>query len=219
MRASAVKFCGITNLNDLNAAIKVGVDAIGLVFYPPSPRAVDIQQAQSLAKAVPAFTTVVALVVNIDVIDLTQLAEQVPFDVIQFHGDESPQQCQMLAHQVNKRWIKAIRVTKDHTAAELSHMIDELHECGASGVLLDAYHPDKFGGTGEQFDWQIIPTHTTLPIILAGGLTPDNVSEAARHLAIYGVDVSGGIERHKGQKDSDKMCAFMKAVTDERWQL
>lgn len=213
-----VKFCGFTQLSDVHTAAQLGVDAVGLVFYPPSPRAVTQAQAQVLIAAVPAFVSVVALVVNMLREQLIELADNVPFDIIQFHGDESPEQCQQLASSVNKRWIKALRInTEQDTLESVNTQIDNFASAGASSILLDAYHQHKYGGTGARFDWSLIPQNSALPIILAGGLDAQNAA-ATRDLSIYGVDVSGGIEVDKGKKDPAKMRAFMKAVKRDRWQ-
>jgi len=213
-----VKFCGFTQLSDIQTATQLGVDAVGLVFYPPSPRAVSIEQAKMLSAAVPAFINVVALVVNMPQDELIELADTVPFDIIQFHGDESPEQCQQLASAVNKRWIKALRINAEtDDAASVTAQIDKFAAAGASSILLDAYHQHKYGGTGARFDWSLIPQDSSLPIILAGGLTPDNIA-ATLELPIYAVDVSGGIEVDKGKKDAAKMRAFMKAMKRDRWQ-
>ncbi|OLF35926.1 MULTISPECIES: phosphoribosylanthranilate isomerase [unclassified Psychrobacter] len=213
-----VKFCGFTQLSDIDTAVKLGVDAIGLVFYPPSPRAVTLIQAQTLSAAVPAFVSVVALVVNMAHDELIELANNVAFDIIQFHGDETPEQCQLLASAVNKRWMKALRINAEQdTLDSVSARIDSFAAVGASSILLDAYHRHKYGGTGARFDWSLIPHNSSLPIILAGGLDIENVA-ATRDLPIYGVDVSGGIEVDKGKKDAAKMRAFMKAVKRDRWQ-
>tara|TARA_R110002051_G_scaffold293_3_gene1221 strand:+ start:1275 stop:1958 length:684 start_codon:yes stop_codon:yes gene_type:complete len=213
-----VKFCGFTQLDDIKAAVKLNADAIGFVFYPPSPRAVTIEQAQILSAAVPAFISVVALVVNMPEDELIELANHVSFDIIQFHGDETPEQCRQLANLVNKRWIKALRVNTKQDALESVNMqIDSFAAAGASSILLDAYHQHKYGGTGARFDWSLIPNDSSLPIILAGGLDADNVA-ATIELPIYAVDVSGGIEIDKGKKDPAKMRAFMKAVKRDRWQ-
>lgn len=237
MAGLAVKYCGFTDIAQIQTAASLGVDAVGLVFYPPSPRAVSVDQGATLAAAVPAFVTVVALVVNMDEAMLGQLAEQVRFDVIQFHGDESADECAALANGVHKRWIKALRIqadpklTQQENQQAVVRQIEAYATAGASSILLDAYHKDKFGGTGERFDWSIIPEDSPLPVILAGGLTPENVAATAE-LPIYAVDVSGGIEKssaqndksqddpqqHKGQKDGAKMRAFMKAVKRDRWQ-
>ncbi|MBP2281635.1 phosphoribosylanthranilate isomerase [Psychrobacter sp. PL15] len=213
-----VKFCGFTQLADIHAATQSGVDAVGLVLYPPSPRAVTHAQAQVLSAAVPAFVSVVALVVNMLPEQLSDLADNVAFDIIQFHGDESPEQCQQLAGAVNKRWIKALRInTEQDTSNSVNTQIERFAEAGASSILLDAYHQHKYGGTGARFDWDLIPHNSALPIILAGGLNAQNVA-ATRDLPLYGVDVSGGIEHDKGKKDNAKMRAFMKAVKRDRWQ-
>lgn len=214
MSKTSIKFCGFTQAQDAQNAVNLGVDAIGLVFYPPSPRYVTPEQAAKIAKVVPAFTTIVALVVNMPEQELVDLAQQVPFDIVQFHGDESPQACQQLADRIGKRWIKALRISDDDTSQTILAKIAELKVFGACSVLLDAYHPDKFGGTGERFDWDKIPKNSPLPIILAGGLTADNVGEAISTLsqqnrAVYGVDVSGGIESAKGIKDAEKMRQFI----------
>ena len=213
-----VKFCGFTQPNDIKTAAQLGVDAVGLVFYPPSPRAVTIEQAQSLIASLPAFISIVALVVNMPRAELTELANRVSFDIIQFHGDETPEQCAQLASAVNKRWIKALRINAEqHTAASVNAEINAFAAAGANSILLDAYHPHKYGGTGARFDWSLLPQDSSLPIILAGGLDPDNVA-ATLDLPIYAVDVSGGIEQDKGKKDPAKMRAFMKAVKRDRWQ-
>lgn len=213
-----VKFCGFTQLSDVQTAVQLGADAVGLVFYPPSPRAVTIAQAQVLTAAVPAFISVVALVVNMSQDEMIELANNVSFDIIQFHGDETPELCQQLASSVNKRWIKALRINAEQdTAASVKAQIDQFATAGASSILLDAYHQHKYGGTGARFDWNLIPHDSMLPIVLAGGLDAKNVA-ATVELPIYAVDVSGGIEQDKGKKDAAKMRAFMKAVKRDRWQ-
>ena len=216
-RAMQVKFCGFTQASDVQQAIELGADALGFVFYPPSPRAVTAEQAQSLVQQVPAFISVVALVVNMPQSELVALANTVDFDVIQFHGDESSEQCQQLAKSVNKRWVKALRINKDtHDLQSIQSQIKDYAQAGASSILLDAYHKDAYGGTGERFDWSLIPKDSALPIILAGGLTPDNISDTLK-LPIQAVDVSGGIESAKGIKDAGKMAAFIRSVKSTRW--
>lgn len=213
-----VKFCGFTQLVDVQTAVQLDIDAIGLVFYPPSPRAVTISQAQALTAIIPTFVSVVALVVNMSRHELVELAKQVTFDIIQFHGDETPEQCQQLASAVNKRWIKALRINAEtDTIESVTSQIEAFATVGASSILLDAYHQQKYGGTGARFDWSLIPHNSALPIILAGGLDTQNVTTTL-DLPIYAVDVSGGIEQDKGKKDAAKMRAFMKAVKRDRWQ-
>ena len=207
-----VKFCGFTEAADIRAAVALGVDAIGLVFYPPSPRAVDIETARDLVNVVPAFVSITALVVNMSMQDLQTLADSVCFDVVQFHGDETPEQCKRLAGAINKRWIKALRVNRDtHSLASITDEITAYSEAGASSVLLDAYHKDAYGGTGHRFDWSLIPKDSDVPLVLAGGLTPDNAADTL-HLPIQALDVSGGIEYAKGKKDKEKMQAFIAAA-------
>ncbi|MDO4451193.1 MAG: phosphoribosylanthranilate isomerase [Moraxella sp.] len=210
----AVKFCGLKTCDDIKTACELGVNAVGLVFYPPSPRYVDIATAKTLAQAVPAFTTIVALVVNMGQDELVKLAKEVPFDIVQFHGDETPVECQALAGAVNKRYIKAIRVKTDDTSQTILNKINELSACGASGVILDTFSDTAYGGTGHSFDWTKIPNHSPLPIYLAGGLTPDNIDEIVNNkdlmVKIKGVDVSGGIEKEKGVKCQIKMSEFIK---------
>lgn len=215
----AVKFCGLTTTHDINTACDLGVDAVGLVFYPKSPRAVTAAQASELVKSVPAFTTIVALVVNMGQDELTALAKEVHFDIIQFHGDETPSECQVLANGVGKRYIKAIRVKTDDTSQTILNKINELKACGASGVILDTFSDGAYGGTGHSFDWTKIPNHSPLPIYLAGGLTPDNISDIVNNTElmakISGVDVSGGIEKEKGVKCANKMGEFMNYINNK----
>ena len=223
------KFCGLTRASDVQDAVKLGVDAIGLVFYPPSPRAVTPEQACELIRYIPSYVTVVALVVNMDEAELINLAQIVPFDVLQFHGDKTPAECQRLAKAVNKRWYKALRVSgsndKTQTAQDIADLVAEFMNAGSSSVLLDAYHKDAYGGTGERFDWSLIPDRDMLAklgfengsLILAGGLTSDNVGEAVSRiktnaLPVVAVDVSGGIERERGIKDLNKMGTFVKNI-------
>lgn len=211
----SIKFCGLTRTDDLAVACGLGVDAVGLVYYPPSPRYVDIDTAKRLASSVPAFVSVVVLVVNIEKLELVKFTHDVPFDIIQFHGDETAVQCKDLANTVYKRWIKAIRVTDNMTADDILLQITELAKHGASGVILDAYHPEQYGGTGETFDWDKIPENSPLPIYLAGGLTSDNIGMIVNSkltCRIAGVDVSGGIEAEKGVKDSKKMKDFVNVI-------
>ena len=217
MRTRA-KICGITRSQDIQAVVNAGADAIGFVFFPPSPRHVSAAQAKELIRHVPAYVQTVGLFVNATADDIADVLKLVALDIIQFHGDETPEQCQYLANAVNKRWMKALRINAEQDTVEnVSARIDSFAAAGASSILLDAYHQYKYGGTGARFDWSLIPDNSSLPIILAGGLDADNVA-ATLDLPIYGVDVSGGIEADKGKKDAAKMRAFMKAVKRDRWQ-
>lgn len=197
------KICGITRIEDALVAAEAGADAIGLVFYDKSPRAVDVRQARAILAALPPFVTSVGLFVNASRCFIGEVLDAVPLDVLQFHGDETPEQCE--GH--GRPWFKALRVRPG----------DDLHAearrfAGARAILLDAYVPGVPGGTGERFDWSLIPADLPMPLVLAGGLTPDNVTEAIASVRPYGVDVSGGVEAAKGIKDAAKVAAFIRRV-------
>jgi phosphoribosylanthranilate isomerase len=196
-----VKICGFTQVEDALEAAYLGVDAIGLVFYPPSPRNVSIETATKIAKALPAFVSVVALFVDAEQAFIEQVLQQVPIDCLQFHGDEQPDQCRLY----NKPYIKAIRMKPETDITELEQRFSD-----ASALLLDAYHPNIQGGSGSGFDWELIPQNCQLPIILAGGLAPDNAAQAVRQVKPYALDVSSGVEAGKGIKDAAKMAAFIR---------
>lgn len=212
----AIKFCGLTDENDIKTAVNLGVNAIGLVFSPPSPNNLELDTAIALSQKIPAFTTIVALVVNMAQTKLIQLANQVKFDIIQFHGDETADECQKLANMINKRWIKAIRVKPCDDSDSILNQIQALADCGASGVILDTFNDKTFGGTGQRFDWDKIPDNSPLPIYLAGGLNSNNIGDVVGNKSlmskIAGVDVSGGIEREKGVKCAVKMGGFMESL-------
>ncbi|MGE8066353.1 phosphoribosylanthranilate isomerase [Pseudomonas sp. NPDC089569] len=203
MSAVRSKICGITRLEDALAAVEAGADAIGFVFYAKSPRAVTSGQARAIIQALPPFVTTVGLFVNAGRGELQQILDAVPLDLLQFHGDESAAECQAW----HRPYIKALRVKAGDDIAAACDAYP-----GASGILLDAYVEGIPGGTGEAFDWSLIPQGLSKPIILAGGLTPDNVAEAVKQVRPYAVDVSGGVEASKGIKDHGKIRAFIKAA-------
>lgn len=203
-----VKICGLTQEKDVRATVIAGADAIGLVFYPPSPRAVSLEQAVTLVKHIPAYVQVVGLFVNASFDEIANICQQVPIDILQFHGDESPEQCQNIAQKLSRRWYKAIQVKE---GLDIIYEINQYKNAGASAVLLDAYHPDLKGGTGHSFDWTTFPK-ADIPLILAGGLNPENVADAIALTQPYAVDVSGGVEQAKGIKDSEKIQKFMDNV-------
>ena len=207
MRTRA-KICGITRVEDVHAAADAGCDAIGLVFYPPSPRSLTQAQAEVLVKAIPAYIQVVGLFVNSTADEIQGILKTVPLDILQFHGDESPEQCQAIAQQVRRRWYKAIQVKPD---LDVVAEIQRYQAAGASAVLLDAWHPDLKGGTGHSFDWSTFP-QLDIPLILAGGLNPDNIEQAIHTTQAYAVDVSGGVESAKGIKDQQLIERFMQGV-------
>lgn len=198
-----IKICGFTRVEEAVFAARLGADAIGLVFYPPSPRNVQIYQANEIVKALPAFTSVVALFVDEQESVIRKVLEQVPIDCLQFHGDESPEACRVYG----KRYLKAVRMQEGLDVAELAK---QYHD--ADGLLLDAYHPGIKGGTGNRFDWSLIPKWCDLPMILAGGLDATNAMVAIEKVRPYALDVSSGVETAKGIKDKEKIAAFMSAV-------
>ena len=203
MAAVRVKICGITRVEDALAAAAAGADAIGLVFYAKSPRAVDIEQARAILAALPPFVTSVGLFVDAERSELERILASVPLDLLQFHGDESVQQCEAFG----RPYIKALRVKAgDDIAAQVARYPS------AQGILLDAYVEGVPGGTGEAFDWSLIPQTLSKPLILAGGLRPDNVAEAVSRVRPYAVDVSGWVEASKGVKDVEKVGAFIRAA-------
>ena len=200
-----VKFCGLTRLADVDAAVALGVDAIGLVFHPASPRGVDAAQAAQLVAAVPAFVTTVGLFVDAEAERVRSVLEQVPLAALQFHGAEPADYC----CSFGRPWIKSVAVR-----AGVDVKAEAQRFAGAGSLLLDTYDPALAGGTGRSFDWGLVPPEQAQRIILAGGLTAANVADAIRQLRPYAVDVSGGIEQAKGVKDPDKMTDFMKGVRD-----
>ncbi|WP_371366064.1 phosphoribosylanthranilate isomerase [Pseudomonas sp. QL9] len=200
MTAVRIKICGITRVEDALAAAEAGADAIGLVFYPKSPRAVSVQQARQILAALPPFVSSVGLFVNASRCELGEILDAVPLDMLQFHGDESAADCS----GYHKPYLKALRVKAgDDIAAKAAEYP------AASGILLDTYVEGVPGGTGAAFDWSLIPEQMPRPLVLAGGLTAENVAAAIRQVRPYAVDVSGGVEASKGIKDAAKIRAFI----------
>ena len=198
-----VKICGITRVEDALSAVEQGADAIGLVFYDQSPRNVSINQAVEIASHIPAFVSVVGLFVNAEPSFINEVISNVKIDLLQFHGDESPEECA----SYSLPFIKAIRVKSDTNLVQYA-----IDYSIAKALLLDAYTEGVAGGTGHVFDWNLIPKQLAKPIILAGGLKADNVAQAIQQVLPYAVDVSGGVEASKGIKDAVKIAAFMRQV-------
>jgi len=198
-----VKICGITNCDDAQLACQSGADAIGLVFYAPSPRYVSIEQAVEVIASLPPFVTSVALFVNAEPMYIEQVLAQVAIDVLQFHGDESAEFCASF----KRPYLKAIRMKE---GLDLYAVQNDYAD--AQGLLLDTYKKGVPGGTGEAFNWEKVPQDLYLPVILAGGLVPENIARAINQVNPYGVDVSGGVEASRGKKDPDKIIRFMAAV-------
>lgn len=198
-----VKICGITRVEDALTAVAQGADAIGLVFYAPSPRNVSIRQAAEIASKIPALVTVVGLFVNAEPQFIKEVISNVKLDLLQFHGDEMPAECACYSLP----FIKAVRVKSSTNLVQYAQDF-----VAAKALLLDAYTEGVAGGTGQVFDWNLIPKKMAKPVILAGGLTADNVASAILQVKPYAVDVSGGVELSKGIKDVTKIAAFMQQV-------
>lgn len=209
MTIPRVKICGITRVDDALAAARAGADAIGLVFYSRSPRAVSHKVAAEICASLPPFVTTVGLFVNASCAEIADVLKRVPLDLLQFHGDESPEDCE--GH--GRPWIKAVRMK---AGVDLQRCANEYHR--AAGLLVDSYVPGVPGGTGETFNWDRLPHSLSLPLVLAGGLHPGNVADAVTQVRPWAVDVSGGVEldtvqgRQGGIKDASKIRAFINSV-------
>lgn len=198
-----VKICGITRPEDALVAAQAGADSIGLVFYDPSPRAVTIEQAKLIVKNLPAFVTTTALFVNANPLLVEQVIKEVKVDLLQFHGDETADFCGCFS----RPYIKAIAMHADTDVMQLAEIYQD-----ARALLLDTYKPGVPGGTGEVFNWQWIPKQSAKPIILAGGLTPENIRVALDIPNVWAMDVSGGVELEKGIKSPQKIVDFIQAT-------
>jgi len=204
-----VKICGITRSADARAAAEAGADAIGLVFYPPSPRFLSVERAVEIRDALPPFVQTVALFVNPDAAQVAQVIGRLKPAAMQFHGEETPQFCA----QFGVPWIKAVRVKSEARELDLLEYLRPFS--GAMAWLLDS-HVEAYGGVGERFDWSLVPAALRnggdKPLILSGGLARENVAEAVRRVRPWGVDVSSGVESAKGIKDAAKIAAFIAEV-------
>ncbi len=207
MRRTRIKICGITREQDLEAAVAAGADALGFVFYAPSPRHVTPQRAAQLTAHLPAFVTRVGLFVNESAETVRVVLAQVPLDLLQFHGDEDAAYCS----QFGKAWIKAARMKPGFDLLEYASAFAEAQ--GVSGLLLDA-DVAGYGGGGKTFDWSLIPRSLPLPVILSGGLHPGNIAQAVRAVRPWAVDVSSGVEAARGIKDEQKITEFISGVRD-----
>ncbi len=201
--ATAVKICGITRMEDALAAAHAGAHAIGLIFYAGSPRAVSAQNARALVQALPAFVTPVALFVDASADEVTRVIAEVKPQLLQFHGNETPEYCDSFA-------IPYIKAAKVRPGVDLLQYARQYRN--AKGLLLDAFVEGSHGGTGSAFDWALIPEQLPLPLILAGGLHQDNVADAIRRVRPWAVDVSSGVEAAKGIKDAARIAAFIRGV-------
>lgn len=198
------KVCGITQPEQVSPICDCGVDALGLVFYPPSPRSVSLDTARQIRRAIPAYVTLVGLFVDHSIDQINDVAAQVGLDAIQFHGNQSVQECQ----QSDRPWYRALRV---QPGADVGELVQPWVGQG-QGVLLDAYVKGIPGGTGQSFNWSLIPTERDWNLILAGGLDAANVGQAISQTSPWAVDVSGGVESSPGVKDISAVRAFMQEV-------
>lgn len=213
LQRTRIKICGLTRPQDVQAAVAAGADALGFVFYAKSPRYVTAAQAGELMSAVPPFVSTVALFVNAGIEEVRAVAAVAPFAQLQFHGDETVEQCAALAAAVGKPFMRVFRVRSDTTGADL---LEEEALCRAasplfSGLLLDTF-VEAYGGAGKVFDWAVIPPELAARVVLSGGLTVDTVAGAVRQVRPYAVDISSGVEQAKGIKDQGKIDRFVDAV-------
>lgn len=200
-----VKICGITSVKDALSACEAGVDAIGLVFYEKSPRNIQINTAKSICAALPPFVSTVGLFLNADQETVQTVLEKVPLDLLQFHGTESPEFCS----RFSRPYIKAVGM-QNTTTEQLTAYTERYLQ--ARGFLVDSHPGGQAGGTGKTFDWNRLPRDFHKPIILAGGLNPDNVAQALAAVDVYGLDLSSGVESQPGVKDSRKIRQLMEEV-------
>lgn len=203
IKRTRVKVCGITRVEDAINAVESGADAIGFVFFEKSPRYINKEMADEIAKVLPPFISKVALFVNASEIEIKSVLETVPVDLLQFHGEERPEECRCYG----RPYIKAVRMNNN---VDLYKICDDYAD--ASALLLDSFIEGTQGGTGQTFDWSRVPSDLTKQIILAGGLTVENVAGAISKVSPYAVDVSGGVESEKGIKDAAKMEKFIQEV-------
>lgn len=208
-----VKLCGLSRPEDVRDAVAAGADAIGLVFYPPSPRNVSPAQAGQLLRMLPPFVSSVGLFVNADLEQVRQVLAVAPISMLQFHGDETPEQCADIAEALGRPFLRALRIRPETEPSDLLESAGHYRRCSPlfAGLLLDTWS-DAYGGTGKAFDWSLIPAEIAHQAVLSGGLNVQNVTDAVRRIRPHAVDVSSGIESAKGVKDAALMHAFVNAV-------
>ena len=213
MHRTRIKICGITRVEDLRAAVAAGADALGFVFYPPSPRFVTVEQAALLAQATPPFVSNVALFVNPTVDEVRAAVEAMPVALLQFHGDETEQQCASIAAEVQRPFMRVFRVRPDTAPADLLECEQRYRAASPwfASLLLDTF-VDAYGGAGKVFDWSLIPKELAPRVVLSGGLSVQNATDAVVRVRPWAVDISSGVEAAKGIKDASKIAAFVAAV-------
>ncbi|MCB1916079.1 MAG: phosphoribosylanthranilate isomerase [Rhodocyclaceae bacterium] len=202
MARTRIKICGLTRAEDVAAAVDAGVDAVGFVFYPPSPRYVETRRAAALCAVLPPFVTPVGLFVNADAARVAEVLAEVPLQLLQFHGDESEADCR----RAGRPYIKAARMRPGLDLVDYA-----AHFPSARAMLVDAF-VDGYGGGGKVFDWSLIPKDFSRPLVLSGGLDEGNVADAIRRLRPQAVDVSSGVESARGIKDASKIQRFVAGV-------
>jgi len=213
MHRTRIKICGLTRAQDVAAAVAAGADALGFVFYPGSPRYVSAAAAAALVAGLPPFVSTVGLFVNATVSEVAAVLAQVPLSLLQFHGDETPEQCAAIAQAVQRPFLRAARIGADTSAADLLKYETD-YACVSSlfaGLLLDTL-VEQYGGSGKVFDWSLIPEELAPRVVLSGGLSVQNATDAVRRVHAHAVDISSGVEAAKGIKDAAKINAFISAV-------
>lgn len=201
-----IKICGLREPEHARLAASEGADAIGLVFHPASPRFVTAERAAEVAAVLPSFVWAVGLFVDAPEAEVRRVLERVPLDMLQFHGEESPQECE----RYGRPYLRAVRMAEGVDLLEYARRFSR-----AKALLLDAHVPGEPGGTGQRFDWGRIPRDLPIPLVLSGGLDPDNVGTAVRETRPWAVDVSSGVESRRGVKDPAKIAAFIRSVQRE----
>jgi len=213
MHRTRIKICGLTRAEDVAAAVAAGADALGFVFYANSPRHVTAAAAAQLICAVPPFVSTVGLFVNATVEEVAAVLEQAPLSLLQFHGDETPQQCAAIAEAVKRPFMRAARIGSATTSADLIEYEQDYRSASPffTGLLLDTL-VEQYGGSGKVFDWSLIPEELAPRVVLSGGLSVQNATDAVQRVRPHAVDISSGVEQAKGIKDAARIAAFISAV-------
>ncbi|MCW5298144.1 phosphoribosylanthranilate isomerase [Herbaspirillum lusitanum] len=213
MSRTRIKICGLTRAEDVVAAVAAGADAIGFVFYAKSPRYVTADVAAQLISAAPPFVSTVGLFVNAGAEEVAAILQQAPLSLLQFHGDETPEQCAAIAAAVKRPFIRAARIGSSTTPADLIKYEQDYRSASPyfTGLLLDTL-VEQYGGSGKVFDWSLIPEELAPRVVLSGGLSVQNATDAVQRVRPHAVDISSGVEQAKGIKDAAKIAAFISAV-------
>ena len=213
MHRTRIKICGLTRAEDVTAAVAAGADAVGFVFYAKSPRYIAAAAAAGLIRQVPPFISTVGLFVNADADEVRAVLEQAPLSLLQFHGDETPEQCAAIAQAVKRPFMRAARIGSSTTPEDLIKYEQDYRSASPffTGLLLDTL-VEQYGGSGKVFDWSLIPEELAPRVVLSGGLSVQNATDAVQRVRPHAVDISIGVEQAKGIKDAAKIAAFISAV-------